>query len=214
MENYQKNKFQVNTEQKQTIEDPDIFTFMTKSGSKIQQAVSLVQEALLKDGQAAIIGIGQATTKAVSIAEILKRTMLKQSVRLTQDTKLFQSKITETWAPKADVEEPLEKLQVIRKVPGIKITYFDVKKHDKQQFISDQQNLNSKDSKQHLKKQNQVPRNLKQSQDHLQYKQKQDSSQIQGHQEQERSKSSNPTKRKKKPKQKKQPQDKESQIKK
>ncbi|EGD73193.1 hypothetical protein PTSG_04907 [Salpingoeca rosetta] len=139
MDRYEK----VQTEESDDVVDKDVFTFITKSGSSIQPAVALLEQKLMQDGKVVVLGTGHATTKAVSIAEILKRAMTQQPFDLAQQTDIFHSRVKETWAPKPDEPEPLDKIEVLRKVPAIRITFdgraISPEEHQQQQQHRQQQ---------------------------------------------------------------------------
>eukprot|EP00035_Acanthoeca_spectabilis_P014780 m.288690 g.288690 ORF g.288690 m.288690 type:complete len:96 (-) comp16220_c0_seq65:754-1041(-) len=56
--------------------------------------------------------------QAISCAEVLKHRMLG----LHQITSVGMTKVTDVWEPKLDVEEDMDRVQVIRRVPNVTIT--------------------------------------------------------------------------------------------
>eukprot|EP00035_Acanthoeca_spectabilis_P014773 m.287827 g.287827 ORF g.287827 m.287827 type:complete len:157 (-) comp16220_c0_seq21:754-1224(-) len=87
---------------------------------KIRKYLTAAKKILNTDGINAVIvyGEGRAVTKAISCAEVLKHRMLG----LHQITSVGMTKVTDVWEPKLDVEEDMDRVQVIRRVPNVTIT--------------------------------------------------------------------------------------------
>eukprot|EP00038_Savillea_parva_P016634 m.17398 g.17398 ORF g.17398 m.17398 type:complete len:168 (+) comp3497_c0_seq1:73-576(+) len=99
-------------------QDKDRTIRVTVNG-KIRKYVTAAKKILHGDGdcQLRVYGEGRAVTKAISCAEVLKHRI----VGLHQNTTIGMTKVTEVWEPKLDVEEDVDRVQVVRRVPTVSI---------------------------------------------------------------------------------------------
>eukprot|EP00056_Hartaetosiga_gracilis_P017765 m.8378 g.8378 ORF g.8378 m.8378 type:complete len:152 (-) comp6090_c0_seq1:52-507(-) len=138
------------TTQSNDIVDEKAFNFCVKSGTKIKKAVDILTSKLTDvcnrsevsccvwvsdtlmgvllttetSRDVYIIGSGRSVTKAVSIAEIFKRTFSpKDGKVLEQHNEIFYSRVVETYVPKEGEEDLLDNLNVERKVPAMRIRF-------------------------------------------------------------------------------------------
>jgi ribonuclease P/MRP protein subunit RPP25 len=97
---------------------PPKFGWLLVSGStKIRTALGPATRQFKEEGCLVIAGSGNSTSKAVSIAEILKR----RNKSVHQITKIGVKKVEEHWDPKSDELDPLV---VTREIPTIHLVLF------------------------------------------------------------------------------------------
>ncbi|XP_071506878.1 uncharacterized protein [Diadema antillarum] len=94
----------------------EVTTMKVRNGSKIRNLLTFATKKMKEDGSRSIIftGVGQAVTKTVTCAEIMKR----QMKNLHQINKAYFRRTEEIWEPKQD---GLDKLRVNRQVPALAI---------------------------------------------------------------------------------------------
>ncbi|XP_072179769.1 uncharacterized protein [Diadema setosum] len=94
----------------------EVTTMKVRNGSKIRNLLTFATKKMKEDESRSIIftGVGQAVTKTVTCAEIMKR----QMKNLHQINKAYFRKTEEIWEPK---QEGLDKLRVNRQVPALAI---------------------------------------------------------------------------------------------
>eukprot|EP00037_Helgoeca_nana_P033384 m.417676 g.417676 ORF g.417676 m.417676 type:complete len:158 (+) comp30572_c0_seq1:100-573(+) len=86
---------------------------------KIRKYITAAKKLLHGDGSnhVRVYGEGRAVTKAISCAEVLKHRV----VGLHQNTTVGMTKVTDVWETKLDVEEDMDRVQVVRRVPTVMI---------------------------------------------------------------------------------------------
>mmetsp|Transcript_23659 Transcript_23659/g.70724 ORF Transcript_23659/g.70724 Transcript_23659/m.70724 type:complete len:154 (-) Transcript_23659:504-965(-) len=99
--------------------DADDKTIRVTVNGKIRKYVSAAKRCLASEGgkRVVVYGEGRAVTKAIGVAEILKHRILG----LHQNTQVGMSKVTEVWEPKLDVEEDVDRVQVVRRIPTVTV---------------------------------------------------------------------------------------------
>eukprot|EP00795_Rhopilema_esculentum_P008381 gene8381-14356_t len=91
-------------------------------GCKMRSVIPYCLKMLVNHQKVELVGLGSQISKAISIAEILKR----KDSDLTQTTSISYTEFEDNWEPK-DKSKGLDALCVTRNVPTIKIQLLKVK---------------------------------------------------------------------------------------
>ena len=141
MEHYYKGKNQEEFLTKENIPIPNLpenFAWSEVTGSsRIRSLVSSLNKILKQEKSLVISGSGNNTTKAVTLAEIIKR----RQKHVQEKMALGERVIQEFWEPKLEVEG-LDTLVVTRKIPTIHIL-LDINKTSTQLLSPDEELYNA-----------------------------------------------------------------------
>lgn len=141
MEHYYKGKNQEEFLTKENIPIPNLpenFAWSEVTGSsRIRSLVSSLNKILKQEKSLVISGSGNNTTKAVTLAEIIKR----RQKHVQEKMALGERVVQEFWEPKLEVEG-LDTLVVTRKIPTIHIL-LDINKTSTQLLSPDEELYNA-----------------------------------------------------------------------
>ena len=141
MEHYYKGKNQEEFLTKENIPIPNLpenFAWIEVTGSsRVRSLVSSLHKILKQEKSLVISGCGNNTTKAVTLAEIIKRRQKHVQERLALGERVVQ----EFWEPKHEVEG-LDTLVVTRRIPTIHIL-LDINKTSTQLMSQDEELYNA-----------------------------------------------------------------------
>ena len=141
MEHYYKGKNQEELLTKDNIPIPNLpenFAWSEVTGSsRIRSLVSSLNKILKQEKSLVISGSGNNTTKAVTLAEIIKR----RQKHVQEKMALGERVVQEFWEPKLEVDG-LDTLVVTRKIPTIHIL-LDINKTSTQLLSPDEELYNA-----------------------------------------------------------------------
>ena len=141
MEHYYKGKNQEELLTKDNISIPNLpenFAWSEVTGSsRIRSLVSSLNKILKQEKSLVISGSGNNTTKAVTLAEIIKR----RQKHVQEKMALGERVVQEFWEPKLEVDG-LDTLVVTRKIPTIHIL-LDINKTSTQLLSPDEELYNA-----------------------------------------------------------------------
>ena len=137
MEHYYKGKNQEEVLTKENIPImnlPENFAWSEVTGSsRVRTLVGSLSKMLKQEKSLVISGSGPNTTKAVTLAEIIKRRQKHVHERMTLGERVVQ----EFWEPKQEVEGP-DTLVVTRRIPTIHIL-LDINKTESRPMSQDEE---------------------------------------------------------------------------